>query len=87
MSCLWVSFVHDLNPNNHGQEDVPVWPEYVDNLDGKAGEWGVKESGFGGYGRSFVFQVNGTGSYVEDDTYRAAGIAAINRMWGNEFGK
>ncbi|GAA6023881.1 hypothetical protein JCM10207_000515 [Rhodosporidiobolus poonsookiae] len=24
----WVSFIHDLNPNNHGIENVPKWPDY-----------------------------------------------------------
>ena len=81
MSCMWVSFIHDGNPNNHGQIDVPEWPDYSNGNGGEA------VSGFGGYGKTFVFQANGTGSYVEDDTYRAQGIAAINSMWGSQFGK
>lgn len=28
MSRSWISFVHDLNPNNHGLREVPAWPEY-----------------------------------------------------------
>ncbi|GAA6023880.1 hypothetical protein JCM10207_000514 [Rhodosporidiobolus poonsookiae] len=24
----WVSFIHDLDPNNHGIENVPEWPDY-----------------------------------------------------------
>ena len=81
MSCMWVSFIHDGNPNNHGQIDVPEWPEY------RNGNGGEAVSGFGGYGKTFVFQANGTGSYVEDDNYRAQGIAAMNSMWGSQFGK
>jgi triacylglycerol lipase len=74
MSCMWVTFIHDLDPNNHGQENVPTWPVYVN------GAGGVAISGFGGYGQDFVFHANGTGSYVESDTWRAEGIAALNRI-------
>lgn len=28
MSRSWVSFVHDLDPNNHGIAGVPRWPCY-----------------------------------------------------------
>ena len=28
MSRAWISFVHDLNPNNHGIADIPYWPDY-----------------------------------------------------------
>ncbi|KAF8846650.1 alpha/beta-hydrolase [Acephala macrosclerotiorum] len=28
MSRSWISFVHDLDPNNHGVRGVPKWPEY-----------------------------------------------------------
>ncbi|GAA5873433.1 hypothetical protein JCM8547_005433 [Rhodosporidiobolus lusitaniae] len=27
----WVSFIHDLTPNNHGIEGVPKWPDYSSN--------------------------------------------------------
>ncbi|GAA5917750.1 hypothetical protein JCM6882_001314 [Rhodosporidiobolus microsporus] len=26
----WVSFIHDLDPNNHGIEGAPTWPNYQD---------------------------------------------------------
>lgn len=29
MSRMFVSFIHDLNPNNHGIESVAHWPEYA----------------------------------------------------------
>jgi carboxylesterase type B len=64
MSCMWVSFIHDLDPNNHGQKDVPRWPVYVN------GAGGAAISGNGGDGKDFVFHANGTGSYVESDTWR-----------------
>jgi carboxylesterase type B len=30
ISRSWISFIHDLNPNNHGLKDpnLPVWPLY-----------------------------------------------------------
>ncbi|KAH8805237.1 Alpha/Beta hydrolase protein [Xylogone sp. PMI_703] len=28
MSRMWAAFVHDLNPNHHGIEGVPRWPQY-----------------------------------------------------------
>ncbi|CZR58626.1 related to carboxylesterase type B [Phialocephala subalpina] len=28
ISRSWISFVHDLDPNNHGVRGVPNWPEY-----------------------------------------------------------
>ena len=80
MSCMWASFIHDGTPNNHGQIDVPEWPEYMNGNGGKAA------SGFGGYGSTMVLQANGSGSYVEDDTYRAQGIATMNSMWQSQFG-
>lgn len=81
MSKMWVSFAVEGNPNGHGVEGAPVWPVYVN------GEGGKVESGMGGYGKAMVLQANGTGSYVEDDTYRAAGMAALNGMWGSVFGR
>jgi hypothetical protein len=28
MSRAWISFIHDLDPNNHGISNMPNWPEY-----------------------------------------------------------
>ncbi|KAL1861430.1 hypothetical protein VTK73DRAFT_7112 [Phialemonium thermophilum] len=28
MSRAWIAFVHDLDPNGHGTEGMPRWPEY-----------------------------------------------------------
>lgn len=29
MSRAWISFIHDLDPNNHGiANNVPHWPDY-----------------------------------------------------------
>jgi cholinesterase len=56
MSRSWISFVHDLNPNNHGVEDVPQWPEYsesasnfvfrVDNSTVEADTWRTEQLDF-----------------------------------------
>jgi hypothetical protein len=33
MSRAWISFVHDLDPNNHGlTHTVPHWPDYSMSL-------------------------------------------------------
>ncbi|KAK5080033.1 hypothetical protein LTR70_009043 [Exophiala xenobiotica] len=58
MSRMWVSFVHDLNPNNHNVPGVPQWPIYDTT---------------NGYAREYVFDANVT-SYVEIDNYRAEAI-------------
>ncbi|KAF4969011.1 hypothetical protein FSARC_3665 [Fusarium sarcochroum] len=42
---MWISFIHDLDPNEHGVADVPRWPVY------KHG---------GGYGQNFYFNPNGS---------------------------
>lgn len=47
-----MSFIHDGDPNNHGQIDVPEWPEYSSSNGGEA------VNGFGEYVKTFVFQAN-----------------------------
>jgi carboxylesterase type B len=81
MSKMWVSFIATGDPNGHGLEGKPEWPVYMN------GEGGKIESGQGGYGKDYVFHANDTGPFVEDDTYRATGIAALNSMWGSVFGR
>lgn len=81
MSKMWASFIHSGDPNDHGVEGAPEWPEYLNGAGGEA------VSGQGGYGKDFVFHANDTGPFVEDDTYRATGIAALNSMWGSVFGR
>lgn len=81
MSKMWASFIATGDPNGHGVEGAPEWPEYMNGAGGKP------VSGMGGYGQDMVLQANGTGSYVEGDTYRAEGIAALNSMWGSVFGR
>ncbi|KAM0322912.1 hypothetical protein ACHAPQ_008885 [Fusarium lateritium] len=42
---MWISFIHSLDPNEHGIDGVPEWPVY------KSG---------GGYGENFYFNPNGS---------------------------
>lgn len=81
MSKMWVSFIATGDPNGHKVEGAPEWPVYMNGDGGKA------VTGQGGYGKDMVLHANGTGPFVEDDTYRAAGIAALNSMWGSVFGR
>jgi len=51
MSSMWISFVHDLNPNNNQVAHAPEWPEY--------GSTGGKHIVFQGFGSgSFVEEDN-----------------------------
>ena len=68
---MWISFIHDGNPNNHGigsydGYDIPQWPVYASNpLDAVQG-----------YGQNLVFDINVTSIVVpENDTWRAEAIA------------
>lgn len=62
MTRMWASFVHHLNPNEHGLTGYPTWPKY------DATEQGV--------GDNFVFDAKMT-SYVERDDWRVPGIAFL----------
>lgn len=35
VSRAWASFIHDLNPNNHGIEGVPQWNPYINQPTGE----------------------------------------------------
>jgi hypothetical protein len=67
MSTAWVNFVTGLDPNGAapggglGLAGGSPWPSY-------------NATSGGGVGRGVVWSVNGTGSYVEPDSFRAAGI-------------
>jgi acetylcholinesterase len=62
MSCSWVSFIHDLNPNdwNTRPANVTAWPKY--SLSNP---------------QNMVWDANVT-SHAEPDTFRAEGIKLIN---------
>ncbi|KAH6639849.1 triacylglycerol lipase [Boeremia exigua] len=72
MSNMWVSFFTTQDPNGHGVQGAAEWPRYDD--------------GAGGYGQNFVFEVK-RASRVERDSWRAAGIAYLNSVFGSQYGK
>lgn len=74
MSRMWISFVHDMDPNGHGVAGTPQWPLYRDE--------GV------GNGRNFVLDANVTGlGYAESDTWRAEAIQYLNDVAVSQYGR
>ena len=73
MSRMWASFVHDGNPNGHGISGYEEWPAY----DAVAG---------GGVGMDYFFDANTT-SRPEVDSWRGEGIAYLNRLWKEAYGR
>ncbi|KAL4738873.1 Alpha/Beta hydrolase protein [Aspergillus similis] len=61
---MWASFVTDLDPNGHGVNDIPKWPQYSTSASPS----------------NFVFRLPRNESYVEADDYRAGGIAYLNTI-------
>ncbi|KAL4993601.1 Alpha/Beta hydrolase protein [Aspergillus recurvatus] len=61
---MWASFVTDLDPNGHGVNDIPQWPQYS--------TWDSPSN--------FVFRLPRNESYVEADDYRVDGIAYLNTI-------
>jgi len=77
MSRMWVSFVHDLNPNNHGgrsyvSSDVHVIVFTDLHPVSDVPQWPTYDN-TDGYAQEYVFDANVT-SYVEYDTFRAEAI-------------
>jgi len=66
MSRAWLSFVHDLDPNNHGISGLPVWPAYDSddpvNMVFRTGD-------------------NHMGPYIESDVYRSQQLRWWNEHW------
>ena len=65
MMRTWISFVHDLDPNNHGLDYLPYWPQYDEAANGKV------------FYMNGTLD-NTTNFHVEEDTYRQAPIKYIN---------
>ncbi|KAL4748525.1 hypothetical protein BDW72DRAFT_195736 [Aspergillus terricola var. indicus] len=61
---MWASFVTDLDPNGHGDNDIPEWPQYSASASPS----------------NFVFRLPRNESYVEADDYRVDGIAYLNTI-------
>ncbi|GAB7354323.1 hypothetical protein MBLNU459_g4838t2 [Dothideomycetes sp. NU459] len=66
MARAWISFVHDMDPNNYGASHAPYWPRY----DFKAPKNIVWRA-----------QSNRTGTFIEDDTWRSSQLAWWNDHW------
>jgi carboxylesterase type B len=70
MSRSWASFVHDLDPNGHAADGAPYWPRYELSQP-----------------QNIVFRtvdkLNGSGSYVEEDTYRKDQLKWWNAHWSS----
>jgi hypothetical protein len=87
---MWISFVHDQNPNNHGigsfnGTSVPTWPLYagttsIQNASQAAAD--VLE----GYGVNLRFDQQTPGlANLQPDTYSAEAIAWLNANSVNVF--
>ncbi|KAG9236528.1 Alpha/Beta hydrolase protein [Amylocarpus encephaloides] len=77
MSRGWVGFIVGGEPRS-GVEGGVEWPVY----EGRRWRWRGGRKGGEGWGgraegRNIVFSVNGTGSYVERDSYRSEGMRFI----------
>jgi carboxylesterase type B len=82
MSRMWISFIHDLTPNNHGLTmyngtSIPQWPVYADTASDAAE----------GYGTNYLFDQATPGlASCEQDSFRAEGIGYMNRNSAMLFG-
>jgi triacylglycerol lipase len=74
MSRMWVSFIANLDPNEHGIQSLSKWPVY-DISDGRGAQ-------------NMLFDTNITTlAYPERDTHRAEAIAFINSIAATQFGR
>lgn len=69
MSKAWISFIHDLDPNNHGVQGTPHWPAYSN----------AQPQNF-----VFDANVTSL-AYTEADTFRSPGIDLINSINAQTF--
>ncbi|KAK4236688.1 Alpha/Beta hydrolase protein [Achaetomium macrosporum] len=67
---MWASFVADLDPNGHGVTGIPKWPRYTSR----------RSRSEPNTASNFVFRLPRGESYVEQDDYRAEGMAYINSI-------
>ena len=74
---MWISFVNNLDPNMHGIEGVPTWPQYAVNA----------TDAIQGYGVNFkLAQEDQSLATVEDDTWRAEAIQYLLENSASTFG-
>lgn len=73
---MWISFVHDQDPNNHGINDsaIPIWPLYAGSANASISASSIDEAR-DGYGVNFRFHQDLNGlAEVQTDVYRAEAI-------------
>ncbi|KEF50996.1 uncharacterized protein A1O9_12950 [Exophiala aquamarina CBS 119918] len=72
MTRMWVSFIHDGSPNQHGVLDYEEWPIYD-----------IQQNG--GVGKDYFFTSTPKSS-IETDDWRIAGINYLNSLWKTVYG-
>ena len=76
---MWISFVHDQDPNHHGIRDfkgmdIPVWPLYTGKLSIESSNNAAPDVEEG-FGVNFRFdQTLPSLAALQEDTYRAEAI-------------
>lgn len=85
---MWISFINDLDPNNHGSKitspSLPVETIRLTNQVRGVEKWPVYKAG-GGYGENFYFNPNG--SSVQPDTFRLAQTTFMNSVTREQYGR
>lgn len=88
---MWISFVHDQNPNGHGIRsfngtDIPIWPLYAGTNTIKNATKATEDV-FEGYGVNFRFNQWLPGlAALQPDTYRVEAINWLNKNSVNILG-
>jgi hypothetical protein len=87
VSHMWISFITELNPNEHGSKSF-ISPTYkilklTFTVNGVP-EWPTFNNG-GGYGEHFYFNPNG--SMAQPDTLRLAGTTFMNSVSADQYGR
>ncbi|KAK1625753.1 Alpha/Beta hydrolase protein [Colletotrichum phormii] len=75
MGRAWASFVSDLNPNNHGVPDTPIWPAWTAEKSNRTGS-------------NFVFNADSdpfSKSFVEGDDYRLRQTTYLASVMQNQM--
>jgi len=88
---MWISFVHDQNPNQHGVasnngSSIPHWPLYA-GTESVVNVTAATNDVFQGYGVNMRFDQKLPGlAELQQDTYRAEAIDWLNRNSATIFG-
>lgn len=88
---MWISFVHDQNPNNHGISsfkgtDTPTWPLYAKTKSTESATEAAEDAQWG-CGVNFRLDQKLPGlAVLQPDTYRDEAIDWLNKNSVNVFG-